>query len=186
MRSFVSVSLFCSMLFMASAGLNAQTTTPPMPNIPVDTITKLISYKEVVQEKGTRDTLYIRAIAWINSYFPNPTDVTRVRDRDNSVIKGIHRFKLYYTDKDGSKRETSLCEYAFSIECKDGRYRYTFTDFIRKEASRQPIERWLDKKDPAYNPQWDDYLRQVDNFVKETTTSLKKAMKPPVKVIDNW
>jgi len=186
MRSFPSFCLVFSFVLLSWFTLSAQSTSAPMPNIPVDSVTKLISYREVVTQKGTKDSLYVRAIAWINTFYPNPSDVTRVRDRDNGVIRGIHRFKLYYTDRDGSKHEAPLCEYSFSIECKDGRYRYTFTDFTRKEASRQPLERWLDKKDPAYNPQWEDYLQQVDTFVKETTASMKKAMKPPVKIIDNW
>jgi hypothetical protein len=186
MRLFSSFCLASFFVIISCSFSSAQTTQAPMPNIPVDSVTKLISYREVVSEKGTKDTLYIRAIAWINSFFANPSDITRVRDRDNGVIKGIHRFKLYYIDKDGSKRDAPICEYSFSIECKEGRYRYTFTEFIRKEVSRQPIERWLDKKDPAYNPQWDDYLRQVDTYIKEATNSMKKAMKPPVKIIDNW
>jgi hypothetical protein len=154
--------------------------------IPVDDISKLITYKEVVNEKGSRDELYVRGIEWVSGFFKNPSEVTRTRDRDNGIIKGVHRFKLYYTDKDGFKRETNFCEYDFTIEFKEGRYRYTLTDFCLKEASRQHIERWLNKKDPAYNPQWDDYLLQVDTFVKEWSASLKKGMRPPIKKDDNW
>ena len=93
---------------------------------------------------------------------------------------------MFFVDKDGFKREANFCEYEFTIECKEGRYRYTFTNFILKEVSRRPIERWLNKQDPAYNPQWDEFLKQVDTYVKETTASMNKAMQPQVKKEDNW
>lgn len=176
------VSLYLVMNFL---GAFAQDTVS-RPNIPVDDVTKLITYKEVVNEKGTRDELYVRGIEWVSSYFKNPSEVTRTRDRDNGIIKGVHRFKLYYTDKDGFKRESNMCEYDFTIEFKDGRYRYILSNFCMKEASRQHIERWLDRKDPAYNPQWDEYLKQVDSFVKEWSASLRKGMQPPIKKDDSW
>jgi hypothetical protein len=160
--------------------------TATHPVMPVDEDSKLITYKEVIQEKGTRNDLYIRGIAWINSFYKNPQEVTRVRDADNGIIKGIARFKTYYTDKDGFKREGPIIEYAFTLEFKDGRYRYIMTDFIQKLASRTSIERWMNTKDNAYNPQWDDYLRQVDTYVKDAVKGMKKAMEPKVIKPDNW
>ncbi|MCX6271886.1 MAG: DUF4468 domain-containing protein [Bacteroidetes bacterium] len=179
-----SFSIIITFLFSSWLSFAQQPEATPV--IPVDESTKLITYKEVVQEKGTRDELYNRGIEWINAFFKNPVDVTRTRDKDNGLIKGIARFKLFYADKDGFKRETGMCEYEFTLEFKEGRYRVIFTNFILKEVSRRPIERWLNKLDPAYNPQWDDYLKQVDTYVKETTANLKKAMQPPVKKDDSW
>ncbi|NLL29406.1 MAG: hypothetical protein GX259_11515, partial [Bacteroidales bacterium] len=61
-----------SALIFVSITLNAQ--------VSVDPDTKLITYQEVVTMEGTKDVLYSRAIAWINSYFKNPQGVTTKRD----------------------------------------------------------------------------------------------------------
>lgn len=154
--------------------------------MPIDEETKLISYQEVIRESGKKDELYIRAIGWINNTFKNPTSVTRVRDRENGKIKGISRFRIKYTDKDGNNLNASIIEYTFILEFKEGRYRFTFTELTIKQTSRIPVEKWLNKQDQAYNPKWDDYLVQIDTYIKEKIASLKKEMKPPVKKDDNW
>ncbi|MHC1708704.1 MAG: DUF4468 domain-containing protein [Bacteroidales bacterium] len=179
---FIVLSFLTVILFLGSSAQD----TVKRPEIPVDEVSKLITYKEVITEKGSRDELYVRGIEWVSSYFKNPAEVTRTRDRDNGLIKGVHRFKIYYTDKEGFKRETGMIEYDFTLEFKEGRYRYILSNFCLKEMSRQHIERWLDRKDPAFNPQWDDYLKQVDTFVKEWSSNLKKGMQPPLKKEDNW
>jgi hypothetical protein len=174
-------------LVLSAFSLSGFAQTPAQDGeLPIDPDTKKITYKEVVQEKGTRDELYVRGIAWINSFYKNPADVTRTRDRDNGLIKGVARFKTYYTDPDGFKKEGPVIEYSLVFEFKEGRYRFSFTEMTRKETSRQPVEGWLNKKDPAYNPQWDDYLKQVNVFFTETITSLKKGMAPVVKKEDTW
>src|SRR5512133_1402935 len=66
--------------------------------LPIDPDTKMATYQEVVQEKGTADELYIRAIEWINSFYKNPADVTRVRNRESGVIELLHRFEIYNMD----------------------------------------------------------------------------------------
>ena len=154
--------------------------------IPIDEVTKLISYQEVIRESGKKDELYIRAIGWINKTFKNPASVTRVRDRESGKIKGISRFRIKYTDNDGNNLNASTIEYTFILEFKDGRYRFTFTELTIKQLSRIPVEKWLNKKDQAYNPKWDDYLVQIDTYIKEKITGLKKEMKPPGKKDDNW
>ena len=155
------------------------------PVMPIDEVSKLISYQEVVQVKGIKDELYIRGIAWINKEFKNPEDVTRVRDRENGIIKGISRFKIKYSENEVNV-VAGVIEYSFVLEFKDGRYRYTFTEFLLKQVSRHKIEIWLNKEDPAYNPRWDEYLKQVDEYVKTKIASLKEGMQPPVVKDDNW
>jgi hypothetical protein len=168
--------------FFAITSLSAQQVS----NMPVDDQTKLITYKEVVQVKGTKDELYVRGIEWINSYYKNPTDVTRTRNREDGLIKGVARFKTFFNDKDGFKKDGPMIEYALTFEFKDGRYRFIFSEMTRKETSRQPVELWLNTSDKAYNPQWDDYLKQIDSYFKTTIASLKKGLEPVVKKEDAW
>jgi len=156
------------------------------PQLPVDEETKLITYKEVVQQEGTKSDLFNRAVEWINKTYKNPADVTKVRNPETGLIELIHRIELAYDEK-GVNRSGGIIDYTLRIEMKEGRYRYTFTNFNLKQTSRVPIEKWLDKSDKAYTSSWDNYLFQVDKATRELIESLKKGMQPPVKKkIDEW
>ncbi len=155
--------------------------------VPVDPESKLIVYQEVVTQDGSKDTLYIRAIEWINSFFNNPQGVTSVRDRETGVIQGHHRVAMKDTDEEGNVTVTTIVvEFDFKIEAKEGRYRYTFNDFSMKATSKYPLERWLDKTDPTYLPKYDGYLGQVDTHIKSVIASLKKGMEPKKVKTDEW
>jgi hypothetical protein len=155
--------------------------------IPVDEDTKKITYKEVVTQEGTPSVMYNHAIEWINSFYPNPADVTRIRDANNAKIEIKHRIKVWNLDKDGNKiSDGGVVEYEMSLEFKEGRYRYIITNFNVLKISKYPLERWMDKKDPGYIPACDSYMKQVDDEVKNIIASLKKGMKPKVVKDDNW
>ncbi len=173
-------------LFMISNAVFSfgQDETSP-PKMPIDETTKLINYTEVVQQTGTRDELYNRAISWINSYFKNPGDVTRVRDKENGKIECVHRIKVQHEEK-GVQVDGGLVQYELYIDFKDGKYRYSVTKFNLKNLSYFPLERWLNKNDPSYNSYCPAYLHQVDDEIKNLIKSLKKGMEPPVVKNDNW
>jgi hypothetical protein len=170
-------------LLLIGSGLKAQVTSP---TVPVDQDTKLITYKEVVTIPGTPGELFNRAIEWINKQYKNPTEATKVRDQASGVIDIIHRFELAKDDK-GVARPAGTVDYSMKIEMKEGRYRYTITNFNYKDVSRKPIEYWMNKNDKAYSPEWDNYLKQVDDFSRKLIESLKAGMQPPApKKEDKW
>ncbi|MBN3035416.1 MAG: DUF4468 domain-containing protein [Bacteroidales bacterium] len=154
-------------------------------NLPIDESTGLITFREVIQEEGTSQELFNRAVGWINITFTNPTDVTRVRDPETGEIKGLHRFKIFNADKEGNTTDAGIIQYEFVLEFKEGRYRYTLNNFVLKQSSRIHIEKWLNREDPQYIPAWDSYLEQVHQFVKDWIKSLEKGLKPPVTVDDD-
>jgi len=184
MISMKHTKYFAVIIFgLVSMFVNAQDVAS---GLPVDEETKLITYKEVVQQVGTKPELFNRAIEWINKEYKNPAEVTRVRNPETGLIELIHRIELNYEEK-GVVRSAGIVDYTLKIELKDGRYRYTFTNFNLKQASRVPIEKWMDKSDKAYIPAWDNYLAQVDAHTKKVIDSLKKGMEPPVqKKPDEW
>ncbi|MBK7212328.1 MAG: DUF4468 domain-containing protein [Bacteroidales bacterium] len=180
MKRLLSILLFT---LITAALVRAQGTAPALP---IDEDTKLITYKEVVQQAGTKLDLFNRAVEWINKNYKNPADVTKVRNPETGLIELIHRIELSYDEK-GVSRSAGIVDYTLRLELKEGRYRYTFTNFNLKQASRVPIEKWLDKSDKAYIPAWDNYLAQVDAYTKTLIESLKKGMEPPaVKKSDDW
>lgn len=167
--------------FIFSKTVNSQTSL-----VPVDEDTKLITYKEVVNQEGDASKLYNTAIAWVNANYQNPTEVTRIRDAENGKLELKHRFKLYNTDKNGLKTDANVINYTLKLDFKPNRYRYIFTDFSVQAVSKYPLERWLDKKNPQYTPAFDNYLMQVDSIVNEKIKSLKKGMIPKVIKPDDW
>jgi len=155
--------------------------------VPVDEDTKLITYQGVVEVDGIKDTLYNRASHWVNMHYENPQSVFITRDVNGGKVVGKHRIRMVDTDVDGNVlNSNTIVNYKFTIECKDGRYRYTFDTFTMKATSKFPLERWLDKEDPMYTPVWEEYLAQVDRTIREIIESLIDGMKPVVVKSDDW
>lgn len=171
-------------LTLCSMGVSGQEAVSG--NFPIDKDTQLITYQEVVQEPGTADELYVRCIEWINTYYKNPADVCKIRNRESQVIEILYRIELFNYDGE-AKLNAGTVTYLLKLEFKPGRYRYTVTDLTLRQASRFPIERWFDKSDKMYSPLWDGYLTQVDTNVKQLIESLKTGMAPvQVKQEEKW
>jgi hypothetical protein len=166
---------FIALLTFFSGIVIAQTSTQ---QFPIDPDTKLITYKEVVNETGSKIQLFNRAVEWLPKQFVNPVDATKVRNPETGLIEVRHRFDVSYEEKN-VPRTTCTIDYTLRLEFKDGRYRYTISDFLIHDVSRAPIERWLDKTDKKYTPAWDGYLTELDKDVKDLIESLKKGMMPP-------
>ncbi len=168
-----------TLLFLISSFL----TGAQVSNIPVDDETGLITYREVVEEVGDKDAFFKRSIGWINEYYSNPVDVTKTRDPETGVIKGLHRLRLKNTLDDGTEVDAGTVQYRFTLEFKEGRYRYTMTEFVLRQASKYPCENWLNSTDP----QAKNNLKQLDEFAQSWIASLKEGMMPePEKKADEW
>ncbi len=177
--------LFIFLLLPAFLSLRAQV-NDTISGMPVDENTGLITYQNVVEEDGSKKELFYRAIDWVNNYYANPVAVTKIRDIETGRVECRHQFRITYK-KEGVDLPAGLILYTCIVELKNGRYRYTVTDYVLKQASRFPVENWLNKSDPAYNEQWDDYLRQVDEFTKNLIANLKEKMHPAPEVVeDEW
>ena len=178
----VVIFIMAIMTFGFSSGQQNQSS----PQLPVDPDSKLIMYREVVSQEGNPDVLYDRGASWFSSFYKSPTSVLRVQDKVNGKIEGTGRFQIYYFDEQGNKRDGGVIAYDIKLELKENKYRYTLVNFNLKAVSRFPLEKWLNKNDPAYNPQWDAYLFQVDTTVQSLVKNLKEGMKPKVIKKDEW
>ena len=186
----VMVIAFASFSLCTFAQSKTDPAYAPAPKIPVDSLTGLITYTEVVQVPATaKADLYKRCIEWTNSFYPNAQDVTKVRDMESGIISGTARFKIFdINQKDPSiKNEAGVVQYDLKFEFKDNRYRYTLTKYNLKAQSYSPIEKWLDKKSQSYQPRYESFLTQVDTYTKDLIAKLKKTMaKAPAVKNDNW
>jgi hypothetical protein len=158
-------------------------------NIPVDKISKLITYTDVVPVKGiSTKVLYKRAFDWFNKYYKNPTDVIRESDSTKGTIVGKSRFKISNApDKKGLRTDAGLIMYTIKVNIREGRFKYEITELNQKALSYTPLEPWLDTTSKTYTPAYVGYLEQIDTQLRETIESLKTAMTttPPVKK-DDW
>jgi hypothetical protein len=180
--SFMNHTLFSSILFAALL-LQPFFLTAQSGAIPVDEESGLITYQEVVEEEGDKESFFTSAVGWINSFYANPVNVTKTRDPESGVIKGLHRFRLKDIGEDGVQTDAGTVQYRFSLEFREGRYRYTLTEFVLRQSSKIPTEKWLNKSDP----QSKSYLKQLDEFAQSWIASLKKGMLPEVEVEeDEW
>ncbi len=155
--------------------------------IPVDEETNMIKFQGVIEEEGDQYELFKRVIYWLNDTYKDPVRVTSVRDKETGKVVGNHRFRIYYWDDDSIRHIGGMIKYTFTVETKDGRYRYTIDELELRSATDIPAEKWLDKDDPSYDPRWEEYLRQIAEFVNEWSANLEQKMKPePEKVEDVW
>jgi len=168
------------LLFLSSSLLIAQD------NYPIDKDTKLITYTEVVQEKGTIVELHNNAHQWAFSFYKNPYNVVK-EDTPNKILMRP-RFKIMNPpDKKGVKTMAGIVLYTLEIYIKEGRYKYKLSQIEWKRASRYPIERWLDKSAPTYLKKYEFYLKQVDDEAKRVIASLKLGLKQEKKKEnENW
>ena len=156
--------------------------------LPVDPETGRIQYREVVQQDGSKEELFNRCVYWLNEFYKDPVRVTSLRDINTGKIVGKHQFRIYYIDDKGNKISAGMIGYDFMIEMKQDRYRYTLNNFLIKSKTRQPVAKWLNKKDPDYNIRWNEYLDQVDAYAQKWIESLKEKMQPQPekKTDDDW
>jgi len=182
-----NLTLMAIMIMLFTSNIIAQKEKQPQPPVlPIDTTTKLITYRGVVTQQGTQAELFQRAMAWITLYYKNTAEVIKSSDANSGTIEGNSKIKIHTPAKDGSSMVAGIVNYNFTIEAKEGRYRYTFTRFSLKDASYNPIEKWFDTKLPTWYPQRYEHLKEVDADIVKTITSLKESMGPKVQKTDNW
>jgi hypothetical protein len=162
---------------------------PPPPQLPMDNTNK-ITYEEVVDVPGkSADQIYKKIVAWYSGYFKNPSEVIRENDSTKKSVTGKPRFRISNpADKEGTKSDAGLVQYTITIAAKDGRFKYTLTDFNWKGNSYYPCEKWYDTALPSHTPAMDEYLRQTDNYAKSTIDNFKSAIMTDkvVKSKDDW
>jgi hypothetical protein len=187
----IPVVAFIMLACFLTFGVQAQKPNPiPPVQLPVDSITKLITYEGVTQVPNVKaDVLYKRALNWFTSFYKNPSEVIRENDSLQFKIVGKPRFKIYNSpDKEGTKTDAGLVQYTITVAAKDGRFKYELTEFNWKQQSYYASERWMDTKSQMYSAVYPEYMRQLDQYANDLIKKLKDSMlhEKPVKDKDNW
>lgn len=189
-RIIAVILLSMAVSFNVSAQKKNAVPPPPPPQLPMDNITNKITYEEVVDAQGkSADELYRKILIWFRTYYKNPGEVIRENDSIKMSVTGKPRFRISNPpDKEGTKTDGGLVQYTITIAAKEGRFKYTLTDFNWKSNSYYPCERWYDTALPSHTSAMDEYLRQTDNYARTTVADLKNSItnEKPVKNKDDW
>ncbi|RFZ84943.1 DUF4468 domain-containing protein [Mucilaginibacter terrenus] len=139
-------------------------------------------YYAVVEKAGLNaDSLYMRGLSFVSKYYDD--DLAKNQTQNAITVKGRY---VVYTSSLASKKQGGDVTYKLSIETKDGRYRYKFTDFV---FTPYKIDRYgnmvavpgifipaekLSSKVAAKDAE--SYLTQIAAACKETADRLKQEM----------
>lgn len=167
------------------------------PNLPIDTITKLITYTEVVSVDTSinKQELYSRAREWFAKAYNSSQNVIQMDDKENGKIVGKALTQVYHKAL-GSNYPSGHINYTISIYLKDGRYKYEVTNFYhtgqlisggnRIEDYGSCEEMMHTKKKTwgmSYQKTFNYYLSQLDIKIKSLISDLKASMNN--KALDN-
>jgi hypothetical protein len=167
------VALFCVAILFATITF-AQST------MPIDPKTEKICFRKVINTVGSQDEVFNRIYSqFMNTYYKSPATI--LQQNDGRTMKGKHQFQL--DNGDEVKSKWPWITYYFTIEVREGRVRYTLTDFMQKTQSNHPCEEWMNKEDPMYQPVWDKYLEQITVFAEDWGKKFEEALIPE-KVIE--
>lgn len=180
----IALFFVAAMMIMAA---NAQKPSQlPVPDLPIDERTNLVTYQDVVKQEGTPQVLYDRAMEWVKKYYKNTSEVIKNADADKKVIEMRSSVRIFSKQKDGTMMPKNIVYYNFKLECRDNRYRYTITNFNEKAAAAAPIENWFKTDSPYWSPSQYEWLTQIDGQIKELINSLEEGMLPPEVFEDEW
>jgi hypothetical protein len=181
------LAILFTIAFAPVCSLGQQTVYSDFPVMPIDENTKLVTYKDVVQMKGTPSELYDRAYTWANKYYKNPTVVITRADKQKGELECVSNIPIYTLAKDGTTRVSAgYVYYTLTIEARESRYRFTITKIHKREQAQFPIEKWLDKSRPEWTVVRYDHLHQIDEAVKILMKDICEGMKPAKVIVDEW
>ncbi len=179
-------SIFILVAVLLAAYGNSQDTITTDNIVPLDAEGN-ITWQDVVRVPDQEQLdLYYKGIEWLNTYFPNAARVTRRRSPESGIIEGAHSIRLFDVH-DEVRVPSGAVNYTFKLEFREGRFRYTITDFNVRAASRFPMERWLDDTGPFYNPANKAYLEQVRYEIEKMIESMTQYItRPPAPEEEDW
>ena len=185
MKRLVMSALLVLIVVIAHFNTNAQVVMPKDEN-------GKITYLDVVKEDSIpTDSIARRIQGWVKFTYPK-RKVTL--DTTAHTISTRDRF-LVYLNPGVLKEIHGAIRYDVSIEWREGRYRYTFTNFVfeyykqDKNYKYNPTGNTKDleeEKFAGWQSAWEKHKNTTDAYIKEKIEDLKKAVenkKPETMVI---
>jgi len=146
--------------------------------------------EKIDSAKGTKDELFVKANVWVAKTFVNAKDVIQMHDKEAGkiVVKGLINTKNF----------SFVIEYNYyssflmTIDVKDNKYRYSFSDFIFTEWVNSSHSDIYNQSFESGRPKglsgipqkvWDKIQKNCWTQAKLMGRDLESAMKAKS---DNW
>jgi hypothetical protein len=147
-------------------------------NLPVDSLTKKVTFSEAVVVQGaTKDVLYTRA---------KNLNMIRENVKADNKAEGTYSYKgqikVTYPAPQVGMNHTGQVSYVVTMFVKDGKYKYTITDFIHTSDKGNGGK--LDGKLPECNKYvltlagWTTIKKQTKESMDRLILSIKGNMNP--------
>jgi hypothetical protein len=168
MKKIFSNTLVLMALFLPFC-LNAQT-------FPTDPETKKITYQEtVIIDSVSKSDLYERSVNFMTELFK--TNKFDVNDKVNYKVTNEGYFSISYT-YDFKYKSENIVTYNLTINQKDGKYRYTFDNFMIYDIKTGPktsqaLEAYYQKMKTESKK---DFLNKVNDEVNKIIEDMKKHL----------
>lgn len=171
--------LFASFLlsvFWANAQLNN-----------IDPETQKVLYQETVTiDSLKKEQIFKRAYDWMTNNFK--TNKFDVNDKVNYKLANEGSFPLSYT-YDFKYKSNNTVTYSFTIEIKDGKYRYTFKDFKVYDdklgpKTSQPVEAAYQKMKSNIKKEFSNkFNAEIENIINDLKKGISSA---PTEESEDW
>ena len=192
-KSIIYTSFFIISHVITLAQVNPLKKKPEKVPFPKDENGKIIFYEVVSTDTVPRDTLWKNAKVWIYGILNDKADKILLEDYLAGSLEAQTSF-MVYTPSLISKMPHGVISYKVSIDIKDKKYRYTFTDFVFQyykqdknlkyvpvKGSIKPLEK---EKYPGYQAAWDLHKQTVKKRIEGQIAYLKaeivKQNKAPI------
>jgi len=150
----------------------------PASLVPKDPATGRYKYQGVVTVDGVpSDELYRRAKAWVAAAYESSTDVIKLDDQPGGQLIARGSFTVPFF------LGFAWVKHTWTIEIKDGRYRYTLTDYLFDTGSwSAPLE-----EDKSFIGTRKSIFTRVRDNSEGMIVGLKEAMlKPSPSMSSDW
>jgi hypothetical protein len=147
-----------------------------------------ITFEEIVRADSVPKTvLYKNAKAWAYRIYKQ-TEKSIQCDSNSISLKGHY---LVYTRGGVSKEIHGAIRYKLTIEIKDNKYKYKFSDFVFEyykqnrnyqyvpTGKEKPLE---DENFPAWEKAWENHKKEVNEKIPHIIASLKTDMRRKDKI----
>jgi Domain of unknown function (DUF4468) with TBP-like fold len=145
-------------------------------NVPVDSVTGLITYKKIITINGkSKDELFVSAKKWAYDFYKNPKAVFNVEDKDAGIIILNTSYKEIDSINNSVLQES--ISYTLKIETKEGKLKVSVYEFIASTVpGKPPLENSLIFSANSEGYKNLDFRKKLKNNLESHVSSIFKSL----------
>lgn len=130
-----------------------------------------IFYQEAVEFSDiSQEDAYVNTKKWFATTFNDSKEVIRLEDKETGIIIGVGVMPVPYM------QVTWNWKFELKFEFKDGRYRYTLSDFkITYQGKEYPDTMYLESEKKKVKEHLVDLDRKINALISNFKTEIPKA-----------